>query len=312
MRETMTARAVFALEEGPVRKPFRMWDGDVSVLTWEGAGLKAPAVHFAHGNGFNALTYRTLFDELSLFMRIYASDLRGHGQSTLAANPRGMRSWQIYSDDIIRTIQEIDGRPKILAGHSLGATASLMAALDQPSWVSGLVLIEPVLLPPSQLRRMALLRAAGLLQTSPRTRAKRGIFPSRDAMFEAYRARGAFKRWPEEVVRDYVTGGSLDYIDYRQVRLACTPGWEDANYRAGPPNVWSRISSLRVPLTVILAEQRSTCPEESVELLKRRMPDARIVRVPGASHFLPIEQPDVVRLELRLMARGLDAQAVNH
>jgi pimeloyl-ACP methyl ester carboxylesterase len=42
------------------------------------------------------------------------------------------------------------------------------------------------------------------------------------------------------------------------------------------------------------------------------MPDARIVRVPGASHFLPIEQPDVVRLELRLMARGLDAQAVNH
>jgi pimeloyl-ACP methyl ester carboxylesterase len=187
-----------------------------------------------------------------------------------------------------------------------------MAALDQPSWVSGLVLIEPVLLPPSQLRRMALMRAAGLLQTSPRTRAKRGIFPSRDAMFEAYRARGAFKRWPEEVVRDYVTGGSLDYIDYRQVRLACTPGWEDANYRAGPPNVWSRISSLRVPLTVILAEQRSTCPEESVELLKRRMPDARIVRVPGASHFLPIEQPDVVRLELRLMARSLDAQAVNH
>ena len=92
----MTARAVFALEEGPVRKPIRMWDGDVSVLAWETAGAKAPAVHFAHANGFNALTYRTLFDELSIFMRVYASDLRGHGQSTLAANPKGKHGSHSY------------------------------------------------------------------------------------------------------------------------------------------------------------------------------------------------------------------------
>ncbi|MEQ1754090.1 MAG: alpha/beta hydrolase [Micropepsaceae bacterium] len=308
----MTARATFALEEGPVRKPLRMWDGDISMLAWEGAGSRAPAVHFAHANGFNALTYRTLFDELSLFMRIYASDLRGHGQSTLAANPKGMRSWQIYCDDILRTIQEIDGRPKILAGHSLGATASLMAALANPSWVTGLLLIEPVLLPPSELRRLGLLKAAGLLKMSARSQAKRGVWPSRDAMFDAYKSRGAFRQWPEEVVRDFVTGGSLDYIDYRQVRLACTPGWETANYRAGPPNVWKGLSSLKVPITVILGEKRSTCPDESVALLQKKQPGVRIVRVPGSSHFLPMEQPDVVRLELRLLAKMLDGNSRNH
>jgi len=308
----MTARAVFALEEGPVRKPIRMWDGDVSVLSWETAGAKAPAVHFAHANGFNALTYRTLFDELSIFMRIYASDLRGHGQSTLAANPKGMRSWQIYSDDIVRTVQEIDGKPKILAGHSLGATASLMAAIDNPGWATGLFLIEPVLLPPSEIRRQSLLRAAGIVKVPARAKVKRGIWPSRDAMFETYRSRGAFKTWPEEVVRDFVTGGSLDYIDYRQVRLSCTPGWEVANYEAGPPNVWKGLSSIRVPVTIILAETRSTCPEESVQLLQKKLPSARIVRVPGSSHFLPMEQPDAVRLELRLMARQIEGNARQH
>ena len=308
----MTARAVFALEEGPKRKPIRMWDGDVSVLAWEAAGARAPAMHFAHGNGFNALTYRTLFDELSLFMRIYASDLRGHGQSTLAANPKGMRSWQIYCDDILRTIQEIDGKPKILAGHSLGATASLMAAIANPHWALGLVLIEPVLLPPAALRRHSLLRAAGILKVSARAKVKRGIWPSRDEMFKAYRGRGAFKKWPEEVVRDFVIGGSLDYIDYRQVRLACTPGWEVANYEAGPPNVWKGLSSIKVPVTVILGETRSTCPEESVALLQKKLPSVRIVRVPGSSHFLPMEQPDAVRLEMRLMARVLDGNARHH
>jgi pimeloyl-ACP methyl ester carboxylesterase len=111
---------------------------------------------------------------------------------------------------------------------------------------------------------------------------------------------------------DFVTGGSLDYIDYRQVRLSCTPGWEVANYEAGPPNVWKGLSSIRVPVTIILAETRSTCPEESVQLLQKKLPSARIVRVPGSSHFLPMEQPDAVRLEMRLMARQLDGNARHH
>lgn len=305
----MTARAAFALEEGPVRATLRMWDGEVSLLAWESAGPKAPAVHFAHANGFNALAYRTLFDELSIFMRVHAIDLRGHGQTTLASNPKGLKSWQVHADDIIRTLQDLDGKPRILAGHSIGATASLMAALDQPQWVTGLVLVEPVLLPPAQLRRIALRKLFGLHEPPRLTRRKRGIFPSREAMFEAYRGRGAFRFWPEEVVRDYVMGGSLDYLDFRQVRLACTPGWEEANYLAGPPDIWGRIGQLQVPVTFVLAESRSTCSDETAALIAERLPDARILRVPGTTHFLPFEQPDAVRTELRLMARESERYA---
>lgn len=307
----MAPRAALALEEGPMRTVVRMWDGDVSVLAWDCPLPGAASVHFAHANGFNALAYRMLFDELSLHMRVHASDMRGHGQTTLAANPRGLQSWQTHADDIIRTIQEIDGRPRILAGHSIGATASLMAALDQPQWVRGLVLVEPVLQSSAELRRMAIRKFLGMRKPSPLTRRKRGIFPSRDAMFEAYRHRGAFRMWPEEVVRDYVMGGSLDYVDFRQVRLSCTPGWEEANYMAGPPDIWSRLGQLIVPLTVVLAARRSTCSEEAAHQLAERVPDARIVRVPDTTHFLPFEAPDAVRLEIRLMASQLEGYAGN-
>lgn len=299
--------AELALEEWPARRSIKMWDGDVSVLAWEAAQARAPGLHFAHANGFNALTYRSLFDELALDMRIYASDLRGHGQTTLAANPKGMRSWNIYRDDILRTLEELDGRPKILAGHSLGATASLMAAFAKPNWVTGLILVEPVILPRKYLRWMSMMKALPfidhLFPMVAQAKQRRGVWSSRDAMFDAYRGRGAFRTWPEDVVRDYITGGSVDYIDYRQVRLACTPGWEAANYRAGPPDVWRELGNLKIPITLIVGEKRSTCPQTVIDLLLQKQPGMRVVRLPDASHFLPMEFPGAVRQEIRSMAK---------
>ncbi len=280
-----------------------MWDGEVSVLAWEQADPRAPSLHFAHANGFNAQTYCTMLQPLAREMRLYASDLRGHGQTTLAANPKGMGSWDIYRDDILRLLQDLDGRPKILAGHSMGATASLSAALVNPHWVTGLVLVEPVILPERTLRFMAVMRLLGFAERMfplvAQAKRRRSIWPSREAMFQAYRGRGAFRSWPEDVVQDYIAGGSLDYLDDAQVRLACTPGWEAANYRAGPPNVWRDLGKLRCPVTLIVGEKRSTCPPAVIEQLLERRPDIRVVRVPGASHFLPMETPDEVRREVR-------------
>jgi pimeloyl-ACP methyl ester carboxylesterase len=300
------AAAVQMAQQLPERRSIKMWDGEASVLAWEAADVRAPAMHFAHANGFNALTYRTLLEPLADDMRLYASDLRGHGQSTLAANPKGMQSWLIYRDDIVRTLNELDGRPKMLAGHSMGATASLMVALAKPAWVTGLVLVEPVIMPPQYVRWMKIARALGLAERlSPlvaQAKKRRGIWPSREAMFEAYRGRGAFRTWPEDVVRDYITGGAVDFVDDKQVRLACTPGWEAANYASDAVDVWRELDGLRCPLTLIVGDKRSTCPDPVIELLIARRPEIRVVKVPGASHFLPMEYPEIVRRELRAMA----------
>jgi pimeloyl-ACP methyl ester carboxylesterase len=291
----------------PERRAIKMWDGEASLLAWEKADARAASVLFTHANGFNALTYRSLLSGLAEELRVYATDLRGHGKTTLAANPKGMSSWLIYRDDILRLLQELDGRPKILVGHSMGATVSLLAAASRPDWATGLVLIEPVILPPRDLRWMRIMRALGLVERMlpmvAKTKRRRSIWPSAQAMFDIYRARGAFRSWPEHVVRDYVVGGTVDYLDDGQVRLACTPGWETANYGAGPPDVWEEIGNLRCPTTLIVGSKRSTCPEPMIEMLLKEKPDITVVRVGDASHFLPMEFPELVRHEIREMAR---------
>lgn len=292
----------------PERRAIKMWDGEISMLAWEKADQRAPSLLFSHANGFNALTYRALLSGLADELRLYATDLRGHGKSTLAANPKGMSSWLIYRDDVVRLLQELDGRPKILAGHSLGATVSLMAAAARPNWATGLVLIEPVILPPRDLRWLNIMRALGLIDRLypmvAQAKRRRSIWPSAEAMFDAYRGRGAFRTWSEEVVRDYVEGGTVDYLEDGQVRLACTPGWESANYGAGPPDVWEDIAHVRCPTTLIVGARRSTCPEPVIEALLRLKPDITVVRVGEASHFLPMEYPEIVRHEIRAIAEA--------
>lgn len=290
----------------PERREIKMWDGETSVLAWERADARAASLLFAHANGFNAGTYRHLLEPLADDMRLYSVDLRGHGKSTLAANPKGMSSWHIYRDDLLRLVQELDGRPKMLVGHSMGATVSLMAAAARPNWATGLVLVEPVILPPRDLRWLNIMRALGLIDRLypmvAKAKRRRSIWPSAEAMFDAYRGRGAFRTWPEEVVRDYVEGGTVDYLEDGQVRLACTPGWEAANYSSGPPDVWDDIANLRCPATLVVGAKRSTCPEPVIEMMLKLKPDLTVVRVGEASHFLPMETPEVVRHEIRAMA----------
>jgi pimeloyl-ACP methyl ester carboxylesterase len=102
-------------------------------------------------------------------------------------------------------------------------------------------------------------------------------------------------------LRDYIVGGTVDFVDDKQVRLACTPGWEAANYSSNAVDVWRDLDQLRCPLTLIVGDKRSTCPDPVIELLIARRPEIRVVKIPDASHFLPMEHPQIVRREIRAM-----------
>jgi pimeloyl-ACP methyl ester carboxylesterase len=128
----------------PVRKTLDADDGAVSYLEWEGTA-GAPLLIFSHANGFNASTYKSLLAPLAEEFRIVAWDMRGHGLTTLPLDRRLMRGWQIFRDDVLRFIDRLDAKPVVLAGHSLGATATALAAAMRPAIGNALVLAEPVM-----------------------------------------------------------------------------------------------------------------------------------------------------------------------
>jgi len=287
----------------PVRREMPLGEGMVSFLEWKKAdGL--PALHFAHANGFNGMTYRRLLAPLASRFHIRAWDARGHGQTRLPTDPANHRNWYGYRDDLIAFIERFageTGEPVLLAGHSMGGTMSIMAAAARPDLVRGLCLVDPVIVPRAMRLLMRLYRTAGgkggPMMLAEGAERRRAIFPGRAAMTASYVGRGAFRSWPEEVIADYVEGGTRMRED-GQVELACAPAWEAANFRAHDHDTWAAIARLTCPLTLIYAGPGSTCRAPAPQRLIARDPEATVLRIGQASHFLPMEFPDAVRREL--------------
>jgi pimeloyl-ACP methyl ester carboxylesterase len=288
----------------PVRKEIVRGGGHVSYLEWQSAH---PALHFAHANGFNSEVYRTLLAPLAPRFQIFASDMRGHGFTTLPTASGMTKGWSIHGADLNEFLATVHAGPLVLAGHSMGAIASLMMAAHHPERVRALVLAEPVLVPSAMAFALArLVRAAGVRPPVPdiaeRAARRREIFASFDEAFFAYRGRGAFETWPEQVLRDYLSGGLEPTGNGTEVRLACRPWWEAENFRASPPGIARLAKLVRCPLTIIVGEN-GTARDRELGVMTRMHRSARVVRVPGASHFLPMERPEIVRDEMERSLR---------
>jgi len=252
---------------------------------------------FLHANGFNALTYRTILAALGADLRLLALDQRGHGGSTLHAQDDARADWLDLRDDLIAAMACLNLRDIVLAGHSMGATVALLAAAASPGLARRLVLFEPVIADRDPLAgEKARAMADG-------ARRRRDVFPDQAAALEAYRGRGAFRAWPEEMLEDYVSAGFRPLAD-GGVTLACTPSWEASNYAAQAHRVSPILEAPPCEIDIYAAESGSTfiLPDPTIALQTGKV---RLHTVPGTTHFLPMERPDLVRAVLREAASAL-------
>jgi pimeloyl-ACP methyl ester carboxylesterase len=249
---------------------------------------------FSHANGFNARTYRTILQPLAGSMRLLAVDLRGHGASTLPTAIEGRQGWLEFRDDLLALLGAACEAPVVLAGHSMGGTSSLLAAAAAPGRVRALALFDPVIFPIEG-------QGAGGAPESPLVAGalrRRATFLSREAAFEAYRGRGAFRNWSDEQLADYVAAGFREMAD-GEVTLTCTPEWEASNFRTHNYDPWAAFTQSRCPIRILRAAEASTFRTEGREAdLARLGARVAVETVPGTTHFLPMERPDLVRATL--------------
>jgi pimeloyl-ACP methyl ester carboxylesterase len=280
--------------------------GDMAALDM-GDPQRPVDIIFVHANGFNAQTYVSILAPLAKDFRILAIDQRGHGRSTLIANPQARRSWGDMRDDLVALLDvlgaEPGARPVVLAGHSMGGTVSLLASRLRPDRVKGLVMFDPVIMPWA-VSLMANLpwadhkvwKAAPIAQGALR---RKSVFDDRASVVAAYKGRGAFKTWPEEVLADYVAGGFKDRADGK-LELACSPAWEASNFTAMANDPWTAAARASCPVQVFRAEIASTCRigEASAFCRRNRRGLISVTEVAGTTHFLPMERPALVRQAL--------------
>ncbi len=110
-------------------------------LSYDDSGGPGRLVVAAPGMGDMRLVYRHFVDEaVNRGLRVVTMDIRGMGGSSV--------DWPDYSDaviggDMLALVRHLDAGPAVLVGNSLIAVSAVIAAVDEPSAVSGLVLIGP-------------------------------------------------------------------------------------------------------------------------------------------------------------------------
>lgn len=257
---------------------------------------------YLHANGFNALTYRSLLEPLCAQegVHVVALDLRGHGLTDLPIDDERFARHTNFAKDVATYLRaHIDGSV-VLAGHSLGANAAIIASGMVPEKIEKVLVFDPIVLPLSARAFMAVKPGRNYLRKNypfaKNAGRRRDEFSSRDAVYKRYHGRGPFKHFPADVLRDYIQDGFVDSPD--GVRLACRPIWEQLGYVSQAQNMKRRIASLPAGSRIIITDfvkQR----EAWMKRARRSNPNLRIDYHPDKDHFFPVIEQEMCRAALR-------------
>jgi len=274
--------------------------GRLAVRTWPGPGPDAPILLFSHANGFHGLCYRRIFERLADVCEVRAIDLRGHGLSEAEADPRRLRGFGRFGEDVAAVAAASpEGRRVVLAGHSLGGTASILAGAALAGRIARVAAVDPVLLEPLyyRLARAPLIAAIGRNNPLAKAaRARRAAFPSKAAALENYASKRLFATWEPGVLADYVDGAFDETDD--GVRLRCAPEWEAAIFGAQGTWPYGAVGALGERLCVLKAGRGST-----VRAPGRLEAAGARIETTQAGHLAPMETPAAVAAWLgRLVA----------
>lgn len=264
------------------------------LIEWGGTG---PVVHVAHANGFPPGAYGRMIEALTDRARLVSwrtPPLRE------GSDPGAVRGWEDLAADLGAGLCSAGLGGIVGVGHSMGAVISVMAAVEHPGLFRGLVLVDPVFFTGwlalfwgatkalGRVHRFRLVRGA---------RRRRERWPSRAAVLDAWRNRPPFSRWAPGVLEDYVQHGFVE--DGGGVRLAYPKAWEARLFELTPHDPWNVVRRLSIPVLALRGERSDTFLRTAARRLRRVLPRAKVVEVPGTSHFVPMEEPEVVAAAVR-------------
>ena len=260
-----------------------------------------PAVMLSHATGFHGRCFNPVVESLNTDYECTSFDFRGYGDSNLVND--WPVAWQGYCDDALAITKSLQNKNQIIAvGHSMGATALVMAALIEPELYKALILYEPIIFPESMRNAQTASHQPSPLAEGARRR--RTTFASRDEAFANYSSKPPMNVFDEKSLRAYVDFGFNDVriaeTNENCVVLKCNPEHEARTYETGTSHeTWEQLHLLRVPTWIVAGAVAPMQPSSWSELIAKKIPNSKFIQWPDAGHFGPMQQParlaDLVR-----------------
>jgi pimeloyl-ACP methyl ester carboxylesterase len=115
--------------------------GRFHYLAWGEEYAERPPAVLIHGITSSALSWTRVGPALADRYRVYALDMRGHGDSIIP--PAGSYSLQATTGDVLAFVNELQLQRPLLIGHSWGGATALVLASGTNSVFSQVVLEDP-------------------------------------------------------------------------------------------------------------------------------------------------------------------------
>ncbi len=269
----------------------------IEIASFEWGPPEGATVVLTHATGFHARCWDATVAALGDGFRAIAVDQRGHGRS----GKTGPFHWRQFGADMVELLDQLDVRDAVGVGHSMGGHTMVQAAARRPGRLARLVLVDPVIMEPGAYQGWAENRPFQSPEEHPVAR-RRADFDSWEDMFERFRDRHPFRLWREDVLRDYCRHGVLAQPNGGGYTLACPPMVESSVYMgSGGTDIHDTIRALPQPVLVVRAKRREIRQGEmdfsqspTWEGLADAFPRGRDVYRPELTHFIPMQQPQLV------------------
>jgi pimeloyl-ACP methyl ester carboxylesterase len=247
----------------------------VSALVW---GRGDPELVLLHGGAQNAHTWDSV--ALALARPLIALDLPGHGHSDWREDhDYGPRA---NADAVAVALEQLAPRAAAVIGMSLGGLTALALAARHPDLVRRLLLVDVTPGANAVKAEPVVTFVAG-----PESFASFDEILERTIAHHPTRSHSSLRRGVLHNARAREDGRWVWRYDRQsRVRSAIGSG-DDLGFGAH----WDDVETLRIPLLLVRGALSGVVDDADVAELRRRKPDAEVVRVPNAGHSVQGDQP---------------------
>jgi pimeloyl-ACP methyl ester carboxylesterase len=223
--------------------------------TWYADHGSGDPLVYLHGGFSSSGELDPVLDRYAAHFHVYTPDRRGHGRTPDVPGPF---TYEAYAADAVAFLDEVVGGPAHLVGYSDGAITVLHVALARPELVRRMVLIS------------------GQFHQS-------GLIP-------------AFFHGPDAVAELEATPLAAAYAERspdgpEHFRVVAEKVLESA--LTGPTLAAEQLAGVRARTLVVSGDDDAVTLEHTIEMY-RSLPDAELAVVPGTSHLLIMEKPELV------------------